>query len=242
MRRVCCGYVILTFVLIKRISSHLSYANVVATLALFVALGGTTVAATKLHGSQIKKGTITGKQIRTGSVPGNDLRRDSVTGRQVKEASLGVVPRAAAAVRAEVADRAGMATTAETAANANRLEGRTAASFLDRCGEGMRAYAGVCFELMARTSNTWPAAAKICGDAGGRLPRLDELEGFRQLPGITLDGTEHTANFFDMNGPSTGGEFTAGINDAGTLSSGFSYGVSHGKYRCVMPMSNTGGF
>lgn len=224
--------------LIRRISSHLSYSNVVATLALFVALGGTAVAATKLHGSQIKKGTITGKQIRTGSVPGGDLRRDSVTGRQIREATLGEVPRAAAAGQAARANTASSALKADTAANAERLQGRSANSLLDRCGEETRAYAGVCFETEARQAMTWPAAAKVCGDAGGRLPHLAELEGFRQLPGITLEGYEHTSAFIDTNGPTDGGRFTVGLHDSGDISTGFEYGVSNGKFRCVMPMSN----
>lgn len=238
---------ILPSVRLNWITARLTYANVVATIALFVALGGTTIAATKLHGSQIQRGTITGKQIRKGSVPGADLRRNSVTGQQVNEAKLGTVPRATkadSATSATTANRAGsaakadLATKADLASDAERLEGKSADDFLVHCEEGMRAYAGVCFEAQARTTNTWPAAAKICGDAGGRLPRLDELEGFRQLPGVTLSGTEHTASYMDINGPAEGGEYTVGINDAGTRGPGFVYGTSYASFRCVKPKNN----
>lgn len=50
------------------VRQRLSYANVVATLALFIALGGTSYAAI----------TITGKNVRDGSLTGADIRRHSV--------------------------------------------------------------------------------------------------------------------------------------------------------------------
>jgi hypothetical protein len=51
---------------------------VIASLALFVALGGSATAATLITGSQIKNGTIAGK----------DLKNSSVTGAKVKNGSL----------------------------------------------------------------------------------------------------------------------------------------------------------
>jgi hypothetical protein len=237
-------------------SPRLSYSNVVATLALFIALGGGAVAASQFSGSQIKPGTVTGKQIRARSVPGKDLRPNSITGKQVRESKLGVVPVADRANLADRASSAGTAATAHTADSANtadtaatadtagsagdadRLGGLSAASYLDRCAAGTQAYAGVCFELASRTGTTWPAAAKICGDAGGRLPSLDELEGFRQQPGIVLAGAEHTSAYIDTNGLSAGGEFTIGLHDNGARSPGFVYGSSSANYRCVKPLSN----
>lgn len=72
--------------MLARIASRLTYANVVATLALFVALGGTAIAAHEL---------IDGKDIEKNSVPGNRLKTKTVTGKQVKTATLGRVPNAA---------------------------------------------------------------------------------------------------------------------------------------------------
>lgn len=248
--------------MVKRIVSKLSYANVVATIALFVALGGTTIAATKLHGSQIKRGTVTGKQVKSGSIPGADLRRDSITGRQVNEAKLGTVPhsrkasaadhatqadraasagsatRADRAATADTATRATAAATADTAADSGRLGGLPASAFFDRCDIGTRAYAGVCIEAASRSAATWPSAAKTCGDAGGRLPTLGELQGFRQQPGITLSGAEHTSTYIDVNGIDAGGELTVGLYDNGARQPGLAYGSSSADYRCVKPMSN----
>lgn len=59
-------------------SIRLTYANVVATLALFAALGGSSYAAV----------AITGKQVRDGSLSGRDVHNASLTGQDVRDASL----------------------------------------------------------------------------------------------------------------------------------------------------------
>jgi hypothetical protein len=69
--------------MIRRLRGRLSYANVVATLALFIALGGSSYAAL----------TVTGKQVRNGSLTGKDLKRNSLSGRQIREGRLDTVPR-----------------------------------------------------------------------------------------------------------------------------------------------------
>lgn len=58
----------------SRIRSRLSYANVVASLALFVALGGSSYAAVKITGKQVKDGSLTGADIRNGSIAVRDLK------------------------------------------------------------------------------------------------------------------------------------------------------------------------
>jgi len=77
--------------MLKRPHVHLSPSMAVSLLALFVALSGTSYAALKLNG----------KNIRKGSIPGNRLKANSVTGRQVNEARLGPVPRAGSAGNAD---------------------------------------------------------------------------------------------------------------------------------------------
>ena len=57
---------------------HLNYANVTATLALIVALGGTSYAAV----------TITGRDVRDHSLTGRDVARGTLTGSHVKNGSL----------------------------------------------------------------------------------------------------------------------------------------------------------
>lgn len=71
------------------IRRRLSYANVMATVAVFIALGGTSYAAVKLSGSD----------LRAHSLKARNYGANSVTGAAVKEKTLATVPRAKEAAR-----------------------------------------------------------------------------------------------------------------------------------------------
>lgn len=72
--------------------SRLTYANITATVALFVALGGSAVAAsTLMNGDRV---------IKTHSLSGDRLRNHTITGQQVKLSALGTVPSAKTALNA----------------------------------------------------------------------------------------------------------------------------------------------
>jgi hypothetical protein len=73
------------------------HATVVAYLALFVALGGSSYAALKVGSGQIADNSVRSKDIRNNNVRGKDVRKDTLTGADVNESRLGTVPRAAAA-------------------------------------------------------------------------------------------------------------------------------------------------
>jgi hypothetical protein len=62
---------------------RLTYANVVATLALFVALGGSSYAAVQLGDN-----SVTSRNIAKGQVKASDLAKSSVTSTKVKDGSL----------------------------------------------------------------------------------------------------------------------------------------------------------
>jgi hypothetical protein len=71
---------------LRRFRPRLTYANVIATLALFLAIGGGAVwAAGRIGTSQIKNGAVTTKKI----------KNNAVTGAKAKESSFGQVPDAA---------------------------------------------------------------------------------------------------------------------------------------------------
>jgi len=57
---------------------HLSYANVMATIAVFVALGGSSYAALKVTGRDVRDGSLTGRDIKDRSVGARDLARDVI--------------------------------------------------------------------------------------------------------------------------------------------------------------------
>lgn len=77
----------------------ITFANVVACLALFVALGGASYAAFKLPKNSVGTRELKPRAVKTGKVAKsaivtNRLRNDAVTGAKVKEATLGTVPSA----------------------------------------------------------------------------------------------------------------------------------------------------
>jgi hypothetical protein len=78
---------------------RLSYANVVATIALFIALGGASYAALKLPknsvgAKQLKKNSVAGAKIKKNAVTGVKVKDQSLTGADIDLAKLGTVPSA----------------------------------------------------------------------------------------------------------------------------------------------------
>lgn len=72
-----------------RASKVFTFSNVVACIALFVALGGSVYAAGKISGTQIKPGSVPGNRIKPKSLSGKQIRPKSLTGKQIKANSLG---------------------------------------------------------------------------------------------------------------------------------------------------------
>jgi hypothetical protein len=98
--------------MLARLLDRLTYANVVATLALFIALGGSAYAV----------GEINSRDVKNRSLKGGDLRLNTVTGKEINESKVGTVPAARQAETAGIADiskSANSATTAGTADVAN---------------------------------------------------------------------------------------------------------------------------
>ena len=98
---------------------RLTYANVVATLALFAALGGSAYAVSK----------ITSRQVKNRSLKGIDLKRNTLTGKEIRESKLGRVPRSKSATNSKSALTAVNAGRAGLATNAQRLGGLGPAFF-----------------------------------------------------------------------------------------------------------------
>lgn len=110
-----------------------SPALVIALIALFAALGGTGVAATKY---------LSPKSVKKNSIPGDRLKSNTVTGKQVKESTLGKVPSAASAdsaTTATTATNATNATNATTATNATNATNATTAATATSAGTAQNA-------------------------------------------------------------------------------------------------------
>jgi hypothetical protein len=102
---------------------RLTYANVMATIAVFIALGGASYAAINLPKDsvgtrQLKKNAVTATKIKKNAVRSADIKNEAVLGSDVLEKSLGKVPKAADARAAQVAQSAAEAT------NSQQLAGR----------------------------------------------------------------------------------------------------------------------
>ena len=94
--------------MLGRTTHHMRH-NVVAYLALFLALSGSAMAARPM---------ITGEEVQDESLTSADVRNDSLTGDDILESSLGKV---------SSATTAGSATTA---ADADKLDGKDSTAFL----------------------------------------------------------------------------------------------------------------
>ena len=75
--------------MLARFRPNLTYANVMATIAVFLALGGGAYAAATVGSSQIKKNAILSRHIKNGQVKTSDLAPNSVGGGKIIDGSLG---------------------------------------------------------------------------------------------------------------------------------------------------------
>ena len=67
---------------------HLSYANVMATVAVFIALGGSSYAAIKVTGKNVQDGSLTGADIKNSTLGGPDIRARAIKSTDVANGSL----------------------------------------------------------------------------------------------------------------------------------------------------------
>jgi hypothetical protein len=151
---------------------HLSYANVMATAAVFIALGGSSYAAL----------TITGADVRNGSLSYRDLKKNTLGGSRVKESRLGKVPRASNADRLNGVSAARLLVRCP--------EGTVPVS--DVCVEtsarGPLPYTGAAVACEGVDRDATP---------GRRLPSHDELMTAIGEPGVSLAaGGELTRNVY----------------------------------------------
>ena len=92
-----------------RLRRHLSYANVMATVAVFLALGGVSYAATKINGKNIVKHSIGAGKLKKRTLGSHQMKKNSLRGAVIDESTLNIVP------QAQSANTATSASTANTA-------------------------------------------------------------------------------------------------------------------------------
>jgi hypothetical protein len=152
-----------------KLRHRLTYANVMSTLAVFIALGGSSYAAIQISGSNIENR----------SIPAKKLKRNSITGREVRESRLNVP-------RARRADRLGGFT-------ADQLRVHCPSDtfpIADVCVERMARPAAAYGSAVGQCSGVGTPAGP-----GRRLPTHGELRA--ALAGVTLaPGGELTSHVY----------------------------------------------
>ena len=195
--------------MLQALRRHLSYANVMATLAVFIALGGTSYAAL----------SITGSDVRNGSLTKRDLKRNTLDGSRIRESRLGKVR------RARNADRL-------NGVPARRLFvrcPRATVPVYDVCVETTArsplpyGTAAIACEDVNRLRT-----------AGRRLPRHDELRTAIGEPGVALAaGGELTSNVYPS--PTQPGRVDVLVvtNDVGAVRVAPDTAAGAAAFRCV---------
>ncbi len=185
--------------------SRLSYANVMSTLAVFIALGGSSYAVSRIDGEQLKNRTVAGKK----------LKRDTLGGVTIKESRLGKVRRARRADRADT------------------LQGFVPGQFKLRCPPNTKYNAGVCIERTPRAPAPYGGARVACESEQRRLPSYQELAGIVSDSDIPFDpGGELAAEVYP---PSSGDieDALIVINEFGRVSTTPDTFAGRRAFRCV---------
>jgi len=142
--------------LVKHMRGHF-----VAYLALFFALGGTSIAASTALGPN----TVGTKQLKKNAVIGSKVKNNSLTGADILESSLAKVPSAAKADSATSATSATTATNATNATNATSATNATNASNLG--GHAASFYSPAVLQSGTSESGTYMVGGNNTG--GGQL-------------------------------------------------------------------------
>jgi hypothetical protein len=152
-----------------KLSHRLTYANVMSTLAVFIALGGSSYAA--IH--------ISGSNIENRSIPAKKLKRNSITGREVRESRLNVP-------RARRADRLGGFTADQLRVHCPSDTFPVADVCVERTARPAAAYGSAVGQCSGVGTPAGP---------GRRLPTHGELRA--ALAGVTLaPGGELTSHVY----------------------------------------------
>lgn len=178
-----------------------SHTTIVAYLALFAALGGTSYAAINLP-----RNSVGAKQIKTGAVDTAELRRSSVMSHLIRNFTIrGIDVRPNSLGPRHIREH--RLRTVPHAANADTVGGLTASQLKTSCPAGTLLSSGTCIELTPRAPLSWRQASRACTVAGRRLANYGELIGFYNSQRPLAAGGEHTANLTESS--TTAGQLDA---------------------------------
>jgi hypothetical protein len=207
---------------LRTLRERLTYANVMSTLAVFIALGGSSYAVLRIDSRDIANNSIRSVDVRDRSLAQRDVKRNTLTGRSIKESRLARVPRAR---------------------NADRLGGLTAADLLIKCPNGTFPTSDVCVEASPRPPASYGTAIVECADAGRpagpgrRLPTHGELRA--ALAAVPLaPGGELTSEVLPSSTTPGTLDVLYVTDAAGSVAVTPDTGVGGKAFRCVMDPLN----
>jgi hypothetical protein len=215
---------------LSSLRKRLSYSNVTATAALFVALGGTSYAVIRvdsddvvnnsLRSADLRDSGVRSRDIRDRTVRARDLKRNGLGGGVVKESALSQVPRAG---------------------NAERVGGATAQDLRIRCPEDTVVKAGLCIERGGRPPDGFLGATNICDNAARGLPTMPQLDRFWRANGSLSPQGEWTSSVYRNpdNGMNAFDQLEAVVlSGDGVVSYDRVYQAVQHAFRCVALPSN----
>jgi hypothetical protein len=196
-----------------------TYGNVVATLALFLALGGGAYAALR-----VPPGSVGSRQLKAGAVIRGKVANGAISGAKVADGSLG---------RADL-DLAGLgpvplAHSSDDASEAERVGGHQA-----DCPAGAVLIRGLCFDSQPNSPATdLEAAALSCAGKGGYLPSPMQLYSARGALGVNSSEAQFTDSLF-RDRPSSNEYLTIVVKGGGMPEEQLA--SSPASFYCVYPL------
>jgi hypothetical protein len=202
---------------LDNLRQRLTYANVMSTVAVFVALGGSSYAALQIRSGDIANNSVRGIDVRNRSLTERELRRNTLGGRSIRESRLGRVPRAR---------------------NADRIGGLSAADLRIKCPSGTFPTADVCVEATPRAAASYGVAVVECANTGRpagpgrRLPTHGELRA--ALAAVTLTpGGELTSEVYPSSSTPGSLDVLYVTDQVGSVAVTPNTGAGGKAFRCV---------
>jgi hypothetical protein len=220
---------------VKQIRKRLTYANVMSSIAIFLVLGGATAfAASKITSKQLQSNSVTTAKIKKNAVTASKIKKNSITTSKVANGAitgaklnLGTVGKVPSATNAD------HAITADSAGNANTVNGQTVTKVFKTFNAGqsgvVASIAGYTISATCESANvdvllTTPSSpasvAWAQGNGSSEGPTFEYDSEETGTPSeVRLDGESPNDNDY---GQST---FVASLNNGSTISGvlGFDY-------------------
>jgi hypothetical protein len=214
----------------RHLKRHMTYANVMSSLAVFLMLGGTAFAANRINGNRLENHSVSGIKLKVGSVSGSKLHRGSISNSKLRDSTI----RGGSIAKNTLTDREinrSKLGKVSSAVRADNVDGKSATQLLVSCPSGTIDLGAGCAENGTRGAGTGYAASEACVRAGGYLPTAAELVGADNAGRIKISGSEWSSSWSYAAGDPTG----AVVNASG-ISAAANPASSAYEFRCFFTL------